>query len=66
MWNFIAFTFCLASVHSLPHTKELSQDLKVELDRQGEIINIKDFQIANERLKIGKKNILQKTNLNCP
>ena len=66
MWNFIVFTFCLALVLALPHTKELSQEFKVELDRQGEIINIKDFQIANERLKIGKKNILQKTNLNCP
>jgi hypothetical protein len=50
MWNFIAFTFCLAFVLALPHTKELSQEFKVELDLQGEIINIKDFQIDNERL----------------
>jgi hypothetical protein len=47
MWNFIAFTFCLGLVLALPHTKELSQGLKEELDLRGETINIKDSQIAN-------------------
>jgi|FrelakmetLWP11LW_1041352.scaffolds.fasta_scaffold657874_1 hypothetical protein len=66
MWNFIAFTFCLAFVLALPHTKELSQSLKEELDRKGETINIKESQIDNVRLEIGKKNHITKNKFKLP